>query len=108
VVSAFRRGKVDPLTRLPPLALVYHRPHPHIDAIMTLELIDEEEAALAALLTYTIQDDRYPLSPRIRTLKSILAKIEPPRPVITRPLPALRPCDRPRAALSAIKRRRRG
>ena len=39
---------------------------------MTLYLSDEETAALARLLTTTIDDDRYPLSPRIQTLKAIL------------------------------------
>jgi hypothetical protein len=38
---------------------------------------DEEAAALVALLTRTVADDRYPLSPRVRTLKDILAKLRP-------------------------------
>jgi hypothetical protein len=37
----------------------------------------EEIEALARLLTNTIDEDRYPLSPRIITLKGILAKIRP-------------------------------
>jgi hypothetical protein len=44
---------------------------PHID------LSEDEAAALVALLTRTIDGDRYPLSPRIRTLKAILAKLRP-------------------------------
>jgi hypothetical protein len=44
---------------------------------MTLDLSDEEKLALAGLLKRSIEDDRYPLSPRIGTLKAILAKIEP-------------------------------
>jgi len=54
---------------------------------MQLDLTDEEIAALARLLTNTIDADRYPLSPRIQTLKGLLAKIrpEPPRgPLPTR------------------------
>ena len=43
-------------------------------------LTDDEKTALVALLKRTIDDDRYPLSPRIRTLRGILAKLEPPRP----------------------------
>jgi hypothetical protein len=37
---------------------------------MTLELSDEETEALAALLSRAIDDDRYPLSPRMRHLES--------------------------------------
>jgi hypothetical protein len=44
---------------------------------MHLDLSDEETAALVRLLSDTIDRDRYPLSPRILTLKSILSKIEP-------------------------------
>jgi hypothetical protein len=42
-----------------------------------LDLSAEEAAALVALLTRTIDGDRYPLSPRVRTLKDILAKLKP-------------------------------
>jgi hypothetical protein len=44
---------------------------------MILDLTDEETDALARLLRRTIDDDRYPLSPRVQTLKAILAKIQP-------------------------------
>ena len=44
---------------------------------MRLDLSDDEKLALVALLTRTIADDRYPLSPRVRTLKDILAKLRP-------------------------------
>ncbi len=44
---------------------------------MILDLTEEETDALASLLSRTIDDDRYPLSPRIRTLKGVLAKIRP-------------------------------
>ena len=39
---------------------------------MELDLTDDETAALARLLKSTIDADRYPLSPRIQTLKAIL------------------------------------
>jgi hypothetical protein len=42
---------------------------------MMLDLTDEETDALARLLSRTIDDDRYPLSPRIQVLKAILAKL---------------------------------
>ena len=41
------------------------------------DLTDEEKLTLAAELTRTIADDRYPLSPRIRTLQGRLDKLEP-------------------------------
>ena len=41
---------------------------------MTLDLTDEETDALARLLTDTIANDRYPLSPRVQVLKAILGK----------------------------------
>jgi hypothetical protein len=68
---------------------------------MMLDLTDEETDALASLLSRTIDSDRYPLSPRVQSLKGILAKIRP-EPV-REPLPALKVYAPPRA-----KGRRRG
>ena len=51
------------------------------------QLTDDEKTALLALLKRTINDDRYPLSPRIGTLKGILAKLQPPKPAPTPLLP---------------------
>jgi hypothetical protein len=45
---------------------------------MTPDLTEDEQLALAALLKRTIEGDRYPPSPRLRPLKAILAKLEPP------------------------------
>jgi hypothetical protein len=45
---------------------------------MNLDLTDEETATLAAFLRRAIRDDRYPLSPRVKSWQSILDKIEPP------------------------------
>jgi hypothetical protein len=42
-----------------------------------LDLTEEETDALAKLLSRTIDDDRYPLSPRAPNLKGILAKLRP-------------------------------
>jgi hypothetical protein len=69
---------------------------------MTLDLSDPETAALTRLLTNTIDADRYPLSPRIQTLKAILAKIRP-EPV-REPLPPPKVYAPPRATTA----RRRG
>ena len=44
---------------------------------MILDLTEEETAALARLLTNTVDADRHPLSPRIQLLKGMLAKIRP-------------------------------
>ncbi len=51
---------------------------------MTLDLTDDEKHALAGFLRSTIENARYPLSPRLAPLKAILAKLEPPGP---RPAP---------------------
>ena len=68
-----------------------------------LDLTDEETDALTRLLSRTIDDDRYPLSPRIQTLKAILAKIRP-EPV-REPLPPPKLYAPPRAALARSRRR---
>jgi hypothetical protein len=52
---------------------------------MQLDLNDEETLGLLNLLTETIENDRYPLSPRIRTLRGILAKFGPMAPTPTPP-----------------------
>jgi hypothetical protein len=53
-----------------------------------LDLTDEETLALLNLLTETIENDRYPLSPRIRALRGILTKFGPMGPT---PPPVARP-----------------
>jgi hypothetical protein len=71
---------------------------------MHLELTDDEAAALIKGLRDVIDGDRYPLSPRIRTLRAILAK---PRPEPVRePLPPPKVYAPPRA--TAARRRRAG
>jgi hypothetical protein len=52
-----------------------------------LELSDEQTEALLRELSQIIEYDRYPLSPRIRTLKEILGKLrpEPARPAASPP-----------------------
>jgi hypothetical protein len=75
---------------------------------MHLDLSDEESLALAALLRRTIDEDRYPLSPRVLTWKTILAKLAPPPDVPAVPSPSAKPGDRPRDAVAARERQRRG
>ena len=67
-------------------------PSPEWDA---LNFTDDETAALERLLSDAIDRDRYLLSPRIKMLKGILAKIRPePK---REPLPPLKHCEPPRA-----------
>ena len=42
---------------------------------MNLDLDDDETRALLNVLVDVIEADKYPLSPRVRLLKDILAKI---------------------------------
>jgi hypothetical protein len=71
----------------------------------TDELTEEERAAVVAALRKLIAEDKFPLSPRLKPLKSALAKLapEPPR----KPLPPPpEPGDRPRYGRAAKKSRR--
>ena len=60
----------------------------------TLELEDRDKAALAAVLRATIAADPFPLSPRVRQLRGILEKLEPPLPR-PQPFPAPKPSAQP-------------
>jgi hypothetical protein len=73
---------------------------------MKLDLTDEESAALLRELNNIIENDRYPLSPRIRTLRGIRAKLPgapPPLPPARPPTPEER--DRGRAPRQGKRRR---
>jgi hypothetical protein len=61
---------------------------------MHLDLSDEETAALTQELHEIVENDRYPFSHRIRTLRAILAKLRP-EPV-RKPLPPLKVYAPPR------------
>jgi hypothetical protein len=67
-----------------------------------LDLSDEEKAALIKELHDAVENDPYPFSPRIRTLRAILAKLRP-EPV-REPLPLPKVYAPPRF----IRGRRRG
>ena len=43
----------------------------------TIELTEDERVVLAAFLRDAIAADRYLLSPRLRPIKAVLAKIDP-------------------------------
>jgi hypothetical protein len=69
---------------------------------MTIDLTDEETAALLGELNQIIDGDRYFLSPRIQTLRVIRAKIRP-EPV-REPLPPPKQYAPPRATASRWRR----
>ena len=60
---------------------------PAAASTMTLDLTDEEAAALLRELNNLIQNDRYPFSRRIRVLRGIRVKLPgaPPEPPPARP-----------------------
>jgi hypothetical protein len=68
---------------------------------MTIDLADEETEALARLLRRTIDDDHYPLSPRIQILKAILGKVRSAPP--HEPSPPVKHYEPPR--IGARRRR---
>jgi hypothetical protein len=71
---------------------------------MTLDLTDEQTAALLKELDSLIAADRFPFSPRIQMLKAIRAKLRPEP--IREPLPPVKHYEPPRA--TASRRRRAG
>jgi hypothetical protein len=71
----------------------------------TPDLTDEEHGAVVAALRKLIDADKFPLSPRLKPLKSALAKLDPPKPKAPLPDPP-RPGDRPRYGPGAKKSRR--
>lgn len=46
---------------------------------MNLELDDAERARLVETLRQIVEYDPFPMSPRVRTLRAILGKLEPPK-----------------------------
>src|SRR5437868_1673131 len=75
-LSSFRWANIKPHPSVAHRGLAAFGKSPHLREMM-LDLTDDETDALATLLRRTIDDDRYPLSPRVQTLKGILAKIRP-------------------------------
>jgi hypothetical protein len=69
----------------------------------TADLDDAEKATLAALLRQVIAADPFPMSPRIRALRTILDKLEPASP---RPQP--HPAPKPAGESSLLYRKLRG
>ena len=70
----------------------------------TPQLTDDDKVILAALLREAIERDRFPMSPRVRGFKAILAKLSLPVPQ-SEPLPAPKPPGERRMALTRRRRR---
>ena len=68
-----------------------------------LPLSGDEKLALVTALKRLIDEDRYPLSPRVQTLTAILARLQPPKPAAV-PLPPRKHYEPP----SKGRYRRRG
>ena len=56
-----------------------------------LNLTEDECADLAQFLRDAINADRFPLSPRVRRLKELLAKVDPTPARTVEPVPAPKP-----------------
>jgi hypothetical protein len=69
----------------------------------TFSLNDDEHAALVRLLKQMIEADPFPLSPRVRGLQRVLAKLEPE--AAAEPYPAPKPPGQPSAVLAKKRRR---
>jgi hypothetical protein len=53
-------------------------PADYIRAMPTIDLPDDELAAVTAAIRRTIEDDKYPHAPRLDPLRSALVKLDPP------------------------------
>src|SRR5205823_13925968 len=73
------------------------------------EFTEEERAEVLQAIRAAIDGDRYVLSPRVKRLKSILAKLDPAPSAMVTPYPAPRPSAEPSflyAKLRGVRRRR--
>jgi hypothetical protein len=68
------------------------------------DLTDDDKGILIELLRETIERDRFPLSPRVRSFKDVLAKLDPPAPR-PEPIPAPKPPGEPSVVLAKKRRR---
>jgi hypothetical protein len=71
---------------------------------MTSDLTEDDKAILVELLRDTIAADRFPLSPRTKSLRAVLAKLDPPTP---RPEPLPPPKPPGERSMALAKKRRR-
>ncbi len=71
---------------------------------MPPDLTDDDKAVIVELLRETVERDRFPLSPKVKRLKAVLAKLAPPAPR-PEPMPPPKPPGE-RSSVLAKKRRR--
>src|SRR5438477_11404999 len=84
-------------------------PRCHIQVNAPAGSCPEEYAEIARLVRSAIDGERYVLSPRVKRLKSILAKLDPAPSATVTPYPAPRPSAEPSflyAKLRGVRRRR--
>src|SRR3954464_1899970 len=81
---------------------------PISSAMPNQDLTQEELTAVAKLLRATITNDRYPLSPRLKPLKSALAKLNPAGPSMRSPLPPPKPWTNSSSGSGGDEQQRRG
>ena len=70
-----------------------------------LDFTDEEHEALTQYLREKLDAEKFRYSPRLGPIKSVLAKLDPPKPKAPLPKPP-EPGDRPRYGPGAKKSRR--
>jgi hypothetical protein len=68
------------------------------------DLTGDDKAIIVELLRETIERDRFPMSPKIKRLKAVLAKFDPPAP---RPEPLPPPKPPGERSVVLAKRRQR-
>jgi hypothetical protein len=108
-----RRTSPDQLRRRFPLAwlflwlpnIVYHSQDTLLTShTMQFDLNEKETSALRKLLADAIEYDRYPLSPRVQTLKLILSKFLPTAaPLPSAGPPSLEPSRTPRSRSRRVR-----
>jgi hypothetical protein len=74
---------------------------------MPPNLTDDDIAVIARLLRDTIAADLFPLSPRIKRLKAILAKLDPPAAPVEQPKPRPSPAQVYKPGILAQRRNAR-
>jgi hypothetical protein len=72
----------------------------------TPDLDDDERATLIAVLREVVERNRHFMSPRVKRLRAILAKFDPPLPR-SEPYPSPKPPGTPSAILARKRRRPR-
>jgi len=69
---------------------------------MQPDLSPEDYAAIAALLGDTIAADRFPMSPRIKRMRAILNKLDPPVPKPA-PFPPMKSPGAPSVVMARVR-----